>query len=234
MVVITSATYGDEFSSTDVLGALRTRLAKGGQVLVDSSLIPIVSRVTGPTSLSDAEKEDAKAKAVQACGGTNDQTCIEMKTQEFARMRLDEKEKEQNTPASIVKGRRATIKFVGSDGRERTAVIPEGQPIDLEPKPAQAFDMASVKGFDWGSVGGTAAKTVLGILGTMAYVGSVLLTWKEFPRYGMYTLTWIMTGIAVLIPYSGFALSLGSMFFSAYSSRKATYLKLIDAQRISG
>lgn len=234
MVVVTSATYGDEFSSTNVLGALQTRLSKGGQVLVDSSLIPIVRRVTGPTTLTDAEKEDAKAKAVQACGGTNDQACIEMKTQEFARTRLDEKEKEENTPASIVKGRRLTVTYKGSDGRERTAVIPEGQAVDLEPKPTGAFDTASVKGIDWSWLGGTTAKTVLGILGTMAYVASVLLTWKEFPRYGMYTLTWIMTGIAVLIPYSGFALSLGSMFFSAYSARKATYLKLIDAQRISG
>lgn len=233
MVVVKSATYGDEYSSTDVLSPLQTKLSKGGDVVVNSSLVPIVSKVLGPTTLTDAEKEDAKAQAVQACGGSSDQTCIEHKTQEFARKRLQEKEKEAETPASIVKGNRLTLKYVGSDGRERTAVIPEGQRVDLNPPAAKPFD-TDKPGFSWSSVFGTAVTSVLAMTGTFLYVGSVFLTWKYFPRYGMRTLTWIMTAIAVLVPYSGFVLTLGGMIVDGYTTRRARIQELIGAANLSG
>ena len=63
MVVVTSATFGDEFTSTDVLKTIQDKITANGSVSipVDSSILPVQARILGADqSLNTAEKEEKK------------------------------------------------------------------------------------------------------------------------------------------------------------------------------
>lgn len=222
MVVIQSATFGDEFSNTDVLKSLQDKLSASGSidVDVDSSLIPILDKATGAgsQSLTDAEKAEVKGQAEQICG-PSDQTCLEIKTQELAQAKLKEKATESVNAANIVKGRRLTVKYIDESGQERTAVVPEGQKFALgaAAKPDPGFDyeaaMSPWKQFFtsvWGVIGTT--------LTTFLYASSIIITWMTFSEFGNRILTIAMTAVAVFIPLSGFGLSFAGAMFPSYFS----------------
>lgn len=211
-IVIQSATFGDERSNTDITKALQERIKKEGKVdvPVNSSLVPVFGQ--GAVKLDDQEIADAKQQAEEACGGPGDQVCLEIKQQEFQAQRLGEKRMETNKVETIIKGRRLRVKYL--DGNEvKIAEIPEGQdftvgtlkqtersapPFKLEP-PGMSF-----------SPGGTLLK-ILGWLGivaaTFVYAFSVLITYISFNKSGYTWLKYVATAAAVLIPYSGYAIT---------------------------
>lgn len=220
MVVINSASFGDEFSSTDVLKSLQDKLKESGSidVDVDSSLIPILERTTGggTTSLSGPEQDEVKNKAAEICG-PSDQTCIEIKTQELAQQKLKEKETSNVNAANIIKGRRLTVKYTDETGQERTAVIPEGQKFALgaAAKADPGFDYEAATS-PWKQV----FSSVWGIIGTtlttFLYVSSILITWITYTEYGNRALQIVVTVISALIPLSGFGLSFFGPMLAEY------------------
>jgi hypothetical protein len=212
MVSIQSATFGDEFSSTNVLKSLQDKLASGGAIdmTVDSSIIPLVDRATGvgATELSGPERQDVKALAEDVCG-PSDQTCLDIKTQEFAEKKMKEKAEAGINSANIVKGRRLTVTYTDANGQPRTAKIPEGQKFALGEKagaPDASFDyeaatspMRGLAMSIWAVVGTTIV--------TFLYVSSIVITLSTYAEYGRKLLTIAMTAIAAFVPLSGFGLS---------------------------
>lgn len=212
MVVILSAELGDERSSTNVLSSLVSMFKKEGKinVPVDSSLIPIVVKNEDSVTLTDQEVNDAKDKAVSACGGANDRICIERKTQEFQKNRMDEKKHEiENNPGNIIKGRRLRVTYKDENDKVQTVEVPEGQYFKLgkeaiaeESKP---FSISDTKI----SFGGTLVEVwkIISIIGaTFIYAFSVLITWVSFKDEGYTWQTYVATAISVLVPYSGFVI----------------------------
>lgn len=221
MVVINSATFGDEFSNTDVLKSLQDKLTDSGavDVNVDSSLIPLLDRTTGAgaTSLTGPEQDDVKQQAAQICG-PSDQTCLEIKTQELAQAKLKEKATSEVNAANIVKGRRLTVKYTDETG-EHTVIVPEGQKFALgeAAKPDPGFDYEAAMS-PWKQF----FSSIWGIIGTalmsFLYASSVIITWMTFSEFGNRILTIAMTAISVFIPLSGFGLSfVGAMAPSYFS-----------------
>ena len=220
MVVIKSATFGDEFSNTNVLKTLQDKLEESGsiKVPVDSSLIPVVTRTTGAgsVSLTTQEQADAKAQAAQICG-PSDQTCLEIKTQELAQQKLKEKEQADITTANIVKGRRLTVTYTDASGKERTAIIPEGQTFALgaEANADPGFDYEAASS-PWRSFGSNLWGIVGTTVTTFLYATSLVITWMTFSEFGNKVFTIIAMAIAVFIPLSGFGLSFFGAMFPEY------------------
>jgi len=229
MVVISSATFGDEFSSTNVLKTLQDKLSSSGAIDmdVDSSLIPFLSS-SGTVKLSDDEKEDVKNQASQICG-PSDQTCLEIKTQELAQQKLKEKEKESVNSANIIKGRRLTVKYTDETG-EHTVIVPEGQKFALgaAAQPDPGFDYEAAMS-PWKQAAGSVWAVIGTALTTFLYVSSIIITWVTFTEFGNRVLTIAMTAVSVFIPLSGFGLSfLGAAAPAYFSGDK------ILRERISG
>jgi hypothetical protein len=130
-VTIESAYLGDERGRVNVTSSLRNKASSDGSISVpvDSGLIPVL-QVGGEISLSSDEVREAKEKAVEACGGPNDPTCIEQKKMEIQRQRLEEKELESQSKANIIKGRRLTVTVV-ENGKRKTLEVPEGQVFEF-------------------------------------------------------------------------------------------------------
>lgn len=220
MVVITRATFGDEFSSTDVLKSIRDRFKDGSiDLYVDSSIIPFVDKVSGvqTVQLSNEEKADIKEAVAEMCG-PNDQVCMQVKTQEQVAQKLKEKEvAKASSTTEVIKGRRLTVEYTLPSGEKRTAVVPEGQqfqlgdlgkkypdrlgPIDTKPSLGEQL---------YGSLSGTFKTAIF----TFLYASSIIITWMTYIKYGSKLLAGGMVAIAALIPLSGFGLS----FFGALAA----------------
>jgi hypothetical protein len=217
-VTIVSAYYGDERSRTNVLSSLKGKLKPDGslETSVDSSLLPMI-QVGGDISLSDDEVTEAKEKATTACGTANDVACIELKSQEFQRQRLQEKENEAQSTANIIKGRRltATIRDTKT-GKESTVEIPDGQKFTVgKSAPAEApltIDPSFLSNFSVSTVVGKIMTSLSVIAATFVYAFSVIITYKSFIQAGYTYLGYAATAAAVLIPYSGFVSTL--IFFA--------------------
>lgn len=214
-IVIQSATFGDERSNTDITKALQERIKKEGtvNVPVNSSLVPVFGQ-DGAVKLSNDEIKDAQQQAEEACGGTGDQICLEIKQQEFQAQRLSEKRMENNKVETIIKGRRLRVKY--KQGNEiKLAEIPEGQDFTLNTL-TQSKDAPMAPPFKLEEPGMsiTPGETILKILGwlgvvaaTFFYAFSILITYISFNRSGYGWLKYVATAAAVLIPYSGYAIT---------------------------
>jgi hypothetical protein len=212
MVSIQSASFGDDFASTNVLKSLQDKLASGGAIdmTVDSSIIPLVDRASGvgTTTLSGPEQAEVKALAEDVCG-PSDQTCLDIKTQEFAEKKTKEKETANINSANIVKGRRLTVTYTDANGQTRTAKIPEGQKFALGEKagePDPGFDYESAMS-PWKNL----AASIWAVIGTAVltflYVSSIVITLTTYTEYGMRYVTIAMTALSAVLPLSGFGLS---------------------------
>jgi hypothetical protein len=221
MVKIVSATFGDEFGSTNVMDSLSDKVQDGGiDVEVDSSLIPVVDKVSGAKTvkLETFEQQDIKDTVAEMCGDT-DQVCQEIKTQELVEAKLKQKETEgKKTTAEIIKGRRLKVTYIDAKGQRREAVIPEGQKFQVDklgnpPQPTVPLEtrLAPYKQIldSWWGILGTALLAFL-------YVSSIIVTWMTFDRYGSKITAAGMTAIAVFIPYSGFGLAFFGPFLAEY------------------
>jgi len=220
MVKILSATFGDDFGSTNVLKTLSDRVKDDEiDIYVDSSIIPIVDRATGAnsTNLTPDEKREMQNAAEDICGPT-DQVCLEVKKEELLAQALKTKEATKTaSTAEIIKGRKLKVKYQTASGDIRTAVVPEGQqfqvsdlgkPVKQEPVETQTPEWMQIASSVWGVVG----MSVLAFL----WATSIILTWMTFVRYGSKILAAGMTAIAIFIPYSGFGLAFFGPFIAEY------------------
>lgn len=219
-VTIQSATFGDERSNTDVTATLAELLkTKGGlDVPVNSSLVPVFGAGSA-AKLTDQEVNDASTKAQEACGGTSDQVCIELKQQEFQAQRLQEKRMENNRVENIIKGRRLRVTYIDENKKLQIAEIPEGQTFKLETsKKAPVPIKLDTSQYSF-SLGGTAleiVKWVMVALATFFYAFSILITYRSFIRAGYKILTYVATAVSVLVPYSGYAIVLAFFGLEEY------------------
>lgn len=225
-VTIESAYLGDERGRVNVLSSLQKKASSDGSISVpvDSGLIPIL-QVGGEITLTSDEIREAKEKAVEACGGPNDPTCIEQKKSELQRQRLEEKEQESQSKANIIKGRRLTV-TINENGKRRTVEVPEGQTFELggSAKNAGAFTLEKSI-LPNVSVSGSVVQFLkygLVILTTFGYVFSILVTFKVFKDAGFSTLKYVATAAAVLIPYSGFFITIGFFALRAWIEKMPT------------
>ena len=211
VVSIESAYLGDEKARANVTSSVRKKITDSGiEVPVNSSLLPII-QLEGDTSLNDSEIQEAREKAEAACGNASDSTCIELKSQEFKRQRMNEKENEQNSTANIIKGRRLTV-TLNDDGKKKVLEIPEGQVFkltkdELGSKKLETEDSSSI--FNVTGTLGEILKMLVIIVGTGVYAFSILITYRSFIQAGYVWPTYIATAVAVFFPYSGFFIVLG-------------------------
>ena len=210
-ISIESAYLGDEKSRTNVTNSLRSKITDSGvEVPVDSKLLPMI-QVDGTVELNKDELQEAKDKAQTACGGGADATCIEMKTQEFSRQRLAEKENEKTSTANIIKGRRLTVTYK-EDGKTRTVEVPEGQVFKIGGEKGVEPTGPTKTIAEKLNLTGTALeifKVVAIIVSTGLYAFSILITYRSFIQSGYTWQAYAATAVSVLFPYSGFLLVLG-------------------------
>jgi len=211
-IKIVGASFGDERSSTDVTSTLAEMIKSKGSidVPVNSGLVPVFGK--GATvELTPAEQKEAKEKAVNVCGNSNDDVCIQLKTQEFEQSRLQEKMRENQSIGNLIKGRRLVVNYVDENGKRRFVEVPEGQTFKLgSSKSATPFDVDVSK---LSSISGASIVVsifkYLGIaVGVFVYAFSILITWRSFALAGYTTLKYVATAGSVLMPYSGFFITL--------------------------
>jgi len=212
-VTVVSAYYGDERSRTDVLPSLKDKLQPDGSlaVSVDSGLLPMI-QVGGKISLTDDEVAESKEKAINVCGNANDVTCIELKSQELQRQRLQEKENETQSAANIIKGSRLTATLRDDEtGEETTVEVPAGQEFTIgkqEKTEPLKIDTSILANFKFSSLVSQIFQSLGVIAATFLWAFSVIITYKTFIQYGFTYLGYAATAAAVLIPYSGFVWTL--------------------------
>lgn len=204
-VAIQSAYLGDERSRRNITDSLVGRVSNGKlDVLVDSSLIPVL-QTGGEVRLSRQEEEAARNEAEKACGGASDMSCMELKTQEFKRQRLKEKENEAQSTANIIKGRRLTVTL--SDGR--TLEVPEGQHFKLEKVKTDSKSLLPIPNLHLGATALEIVKALGVVLSVGLYAFSILITYKSFVQAGYTWQTYVATAVSVFFPLSGFFIVLG-------------------------
>lgn len=222
-VFISSAYLGDERSAVKVTDSLTQKLlgSSDNSVDVDSKLIPIV-QVEGSTALTDDQVREAQERAELDCEGATDNSCVEIKSQEYLRKMIKEKLNSVQSSANLVKGRRMVV-TLNVDGEDRTYVIPEGQKFKLDESvigdrklidpygvAAGSPDLGEISAADiFGEMGIQIGKALGVIAATAVYVFSVVATYKVFIQAGYTIVAYIATASAVFIPYSGIFITLG-------------------------
>lgn len=210
-IKILNASFGDERSSTDVTANLAEMIKSKGSidVPVNSSLVPVFGK-GAKVELSGSEQQEAKDKAVNACGSANDDVCVQMKTQEFEQSRLQEKMKETQSVGNLIKGRRLVVKYVDKDGKEQMVEIPEGQNFKLGTSSGSPInlDVSKFKNIKGSDIIVSIFKYLGIAVGVFVYAFSILITWRSFALADYRILKYVATAGAVLIPYSGFFITL--------------------------
>jgi hypothetical protein len=211
-VKITNASFGDERSSTDVTANLAEMIKSKGSidVPVNSSLVPVFGK--GATvQLTSAEQKEAKEKAVNLCGNSNDDVCVKLKTQEFEQTRLQEKMRETQSFGNLIKGRRLVVKYVDEKGKPGYVEVPEGQTFKLGTPPTTApfsVDVSKLSSVTGSGVVVSIFKYLGIAVGVFVYAFSILITWRSFALADYTTLKYVATAASVVLPYSGFFITL--------------------------
>jgi hypothetical protein len=203
---IESAYMGDERSRVKVTDSVKNQITEDGlEVVAGSALLPYV-QVEGEIRLNDFEIAAAKELAEEACGGGVDAICNEIKTQEFMRKRLAEKEQEMYSAANVIKGRKLTLNLKDQTGRPMVIEVPEGQKYKLSKGELGIKPEDSYFKLDEAAIAITIeVLKIIGIaLGVGAYAFSILITYRAFLQTGYLWQTILATAVAVFFPYSGF------------------------------
>lgn len=205
-VTINSAYLGDERSRVNVTSALQEKVSSDGSISVpvNSGLLPYIT-FNKKIELTKDEEQEAYKKAVNACGNEANKNCMQAKTEEFKRERLEEKEQEQQANAGLIKGRRLTVTLT-ENGEKKVIEVPEGStfeygkatPPSFEPRKSwfPSFSISDV------TIGLVKYSSI--IVGSVLYVVSVFITFVSFKSEGFGYWTYIITALAAVIPYSGF------------------------------
>lgn len=230
MAYIKSAYLGDERSSQNVTDSLASKI-EGGKLktVANSSLLPMFE-VGGKIALSDSDEEDIKAEAEKQCGAGNDTQCLDSTQAKLRRSKLEDKEREKQSSAYLVKGRRLTVTYVDENGQEKTMIVPEGQEVSLEglrqlEKPVAEGQPPSFKPtWSFPTLTGTALEAIkiTGIiLGVFLYVFSVIATYRTLIQAGFTWIGYAGTAAAAFFPYSGYVIMLVFFAGKEYMSIKS-------------
>jgi hypothetical protein len=213
-LTIKQATWGDENSATDITKSVQNQV-KGGSFLditAGSHLLPAVSLNSNTANLTDDDKKDIKDQAIKKCqGNANDTACIASQSANLEATLLQTKIAQQNSSANIINGRRLTLDIVDANGNEQTLMIPDGQKYTAGVQPTGAA-AAKTKPADpnppsttWKFLG--VLSTGLGysvtILLSILWAFSIVVTYRVLMLAGHITAAYVLTALAILIPYSG-------------------------------
>lgn len=218
-------------SSLNVTKTLNEKIAGTKiDVVANSSLLPMFT--TGEkVELTDDDQKDISDEAEKQCGNANDVGCMNATKARLSQSKLADKEREQQSSAYLVKGRRLTVEYVDKNGKTQTAIVPEGQSFKLDgirqttgaPVPPGAKPELVMPSFKLPSIGGTAwevIKIATTIIATFLYAFSIIATYRTFMQAGYTTYGYVATGVAVFIPYSGYAIMLVFFAVMAYFNSK--------------
>lgn len=221
MAYIQSAYLGDERSSQNITKSLNDSIADNKiDVTVNSGLIPMFES-SDTITLTEEDEALLTQEAEKQCGSANDDQCIAATKARLQRSKLEEKELEKQSSAYLIKGRRLTVTFVDEAGKQRTAIVPEGQQFTMEnlkplkepvaPGKSPKFEPESFLP----TFSGTALefiKILAIIVSVFLYAFSVVATYKTFMQAGYKWIGYGATAASVMFPYSGYAIML--VFFA--------------------
>jgi hypothetical protein len=229
-IVIKRATFGDETSTTDVTKTLSQQLEEQGyvDVMADASLVPLVNW-GGPkkVELNQQEQEYAQEKAEEECGGGENKSCIEVRKQQQMALMLKEKESKTAAADKIVKGRRLTVTYIDENGKEQTAVIPDGNQF----KAGTPKDEDPITGkkkpnpFTPSTLVIQLIKVSTTLVFTFGWVFSVVATYRTFLEVGSRIPGYIATGVAIFFPYSGYFIMLAFFAIKSFFGANLTVSK---------
>lgn len=219
-IVINQATWGDENATTDITQHMQEKAKPGYLDLVaDNTLVPALDLLSGSKDiiLTDSEKEDIKKAATNFCGSASDDKCIKFQQNQLESSTLQKKVAEQQSSANIITGRRLTLTYTDDQtGQKKTVAIPDGQKVKFGTAP-------TVQMPDF-----TPSSTILGFLGvaskivmTLLYVFSIGATYRLLIITGHTIVAYVLTGIAIVIPYSGLVLTPIALGIFKYMEMKA-------------
>ena len=201
-IVINQATWGDENATTDITKTMQEKAKPGYlDMIADNTIVPAVDLLSGSNdvALTDSEKEDIKKKAVEICGTASDDKCIQFNKNQLESSSLQQKVAEKQSSANIITGRRLTLTFTDDKtGQNKTVAIPDGQKVKFGEAPT--YKMPDL----------TPSNTILGALGlvgklilTLLYVFSIAATYRLLILTNHVMVAYILTGLAIVVPYSG-------------------------------
>jgi len=202
-IVINSAMWGDEQSSTDVTKGIQDK-ASGGYLdtVANNSIVPYVDILGTNTAvtLSDSDKADIALLATKACGTASDEKCMTYQKNQLETAALQKKISDQQSSGNVITGRRLTVTYTDrATGVQRTVAIPDGQPIQLGKPPVVALPtMPTLSGSVLGALG------IFGyVIGIALYVFSIAIAWRVMMLGGHNRTAYALTLLAILVPYSG-------------------------------
>jgi len=214
MATINSVLIGDERTQRDITQSFVKTQIKNDRVdvVANSSLIPAFE--TTPVShLTDAEEKEITDQAIKQCNGGSDESCMRNTTDRARQSKLEQKMKEAHSSATVVKGRRMTVKYTDEYGEDHTVVVPEGQTFQLDKVAGgekKASLLSSLPELP------TASETTMKILGILSviimsflYAFSVVATYKTLTVDYSRTVAIAGTVAAVMFPYLGFFIMFG-------------------------
>jgi len=211
-LTVKQATWGDEKSATDITKAIQ-KLVKDGSSLditAGSHLVPSVTLNPNVANLTDDDKKEIKDEAIKKCqGNANDTACIALQTANLEATVLQTKIAQQNSSANIINGRRLTLDIVDANGNEQTVMIPDGQEfksgttptVKAVEKPKPKTDEAKPSAIWTFLTSGLGY--VVGILMTILWAFSIVVTYRFLMLAGHITAAYVLTALAIFIPYSG-------------------------------
>ena len=212
MVKVVKAYYGDEKGLRDVTTSILKKVT--GRVLdltADESLIPAFEAVT-KSSLDPQDQKKIRDESIRACGGEADQACIERQRGILTDQRLLEK---QNDPSVMptIKGPKLMLEVQDNEGNSKKYYAGKGQKFRLEDvssSAANSMEMPTTQDIAdkvWILIGA--------IFAMFFYVFGVAATYSIFMRQYEQTgvdkwrmIAYVTTGLAALIPYSGYMIIL--------------------------
>jgi hypothetical protein len=211
-LTVKQATWGDEKSATDITKSIQ-KLVKDGSSLditAGSHLVPSVTLNPNVANLTDDDKKDIKDEAIKNCqGNANDTACIALQTANLEATVLQTKIAQQNSSANIINGRRLTLDIVDGNGNEQTVMIPDGQEFKSGSAPSSKAVEKPKPKTDDGKPSATwtfltsGLGYVVTILLTILWAFSIVVTYRVLMLAGHITAAYVLTALAIFIPYSG-------------------------------
>ena len=202
-IVINQATWGDETSATDITESLQKQ-ASGGYLntTASNSLVPAIDLLGANmrVNLTDAEKEKIKSQSATICGSVSDKKCLDYQKNQLETSMLQAKLAEKQSSANIVTGRRLTLSYTDSDtGAQRTVAIPDGRAVKFGTPPS--FALPTMPTLSGSLLSGVSFFTT--VIATVLYAFSIFVTYRLLVLSGHLAVAYVLTGLAIVIPYSG-------------------------------
>ena len=183
---------------------------KNNSISVEASqnLLPGITVSTNKVELTESDKGEARKNAVEMCGNEHDENCIKSRSAAFEQSTLQDKMMQSNSTANVIAGRRMTVVVVGPDGKEQTIQVPDGQKFELGSKaPATPSKPPSNSVFSfstWWNVLPGWVQVLISFTTAFFYALGVFIPYRTFMLRDDEITAYVLTGLAVVLPYSGY------------------------------